>query len=348
MRFISKLACDLAVVIPAIALAACSGGGGASAPGPRPEVPAITLDVVPSADAAGIYIAEDDGYFAQQGLTVTIKTVSDGGDGIGDLQTGTAQLVAGNYVSFILAQVAGSFAAPDPADPAKTLAAKPISMRVIADTSQLRPGNQALYVPADSPYKSAADLVSAHVRVGVAAPHDIGSVLLGSLLTADGYQANALKQVPEAACDMPGLLAEHKVSAAWLSEPFAAVAEQEYGAVPLADFDQGALRNLPIGTVAGDTSWVRAHPDTVAAFLRALKAGQEAAGSDRAATEKALVKHAVAPSAEIAATMTPDSYPLVMDVPAMQRVPAAMYESGLLTRKYDIAEMVQPESGEVR
>src|ERR1700722_3128105 len=111
MRFISKLACDLAAVIPAIALAACSGGGGASAPGPRPEVPAITLDVVPSADAAGIYIAEDDGYFAQQGLTVTIKAVSDGGDGMGDLQTGTAQLVAGNYVSFILAQVAGSFAA---------------------------------------------------------------------------------------------------------------------------------------------------------------------------------------------------------------------------------------------
>ena len=331
MRFSSKLACDLAVVIPAIALAACSGGGHAGPPGPRPEVSAITLDVVPSADAAGIYLAKEDGYFAQQGLAVTIKPVSDGGHGLADLRTGAAQLVAGNDVSFILAQVTGSF-----------------SLRLIADTSQLRPGNQALYVPAGSPYKTAADLVSAHAGVGVGAPRNIGSVLLGSLLTADGYQADALKQVPEAAGDLPELLAGHKVAAAWLPEPLGTVAEQEYGAVPVADSDQGALRNLPIGTVAGGTPWVRAHPDTVAAFLRALDAGQQAAGSDRAAAERALVRYGVAPSAEIAATMTLDSYPLAMDVPVMQRVPDAMYECGLIPRKYDIADMIQPESGEVR
>jgi NitT/TauT family transport system substrate-binding protein len=348
MRLISKLACDLAAVIPAIALAVCSGGGSASAPRPRPEVPSITVDVVPSTDAAGIYLAEDNGYFARQGLTVTLKPVSDGGHGMGDLQTGAAQLVAGNYVSFIRAQVAGRFAAPDPANLAKTLPAKPISLRVIADTSQLRPGSQALYVPAGSTYLTAADLVSAHARVGVAAPHDTGSVLLGSLLTADGYPVNALKQVPETAGELPGLLAEHKISAAWLSEPFGTMAEQEYGAVPLADFDQGPLRNLPVGAVVGDTPWVRSHPDTVAAFLRALTMGQEVAGSDRPATEKVLVKYGVAPSAEIAATMALDSYPVAMDVPVMQRVADSMYDFGLITRKYDIAGMIERESGQVR
>jgi NitT/TauT family transport system substrate-binding protein len=330
MRLIGKIALDLVAVIPAIALAACagSGGGGAGAPAARLEASSITLDVVPTADAAGIYLAEDNGYFAAQGLTVTLKPVGDDEYGMGDLQAGAAQLAAGNYVSFILAQVAGKFAA------------KPISMRMIADTSQIQPGNQALYVPADSPYKTAADLVRAHATVGV----NTGSALLGSLLTADGY---ALKQLPAAASQLPGLLAEHKISAAWLAEPFGTLAQQEYGAVPLADYDQGAARNLPMGTIVGDTSWVRSHPDTVAAFLRALRQGQAAAGSDRPAAERALVKHGVAPSAEIAATMTLDSYPLNMNVAAMQRVPDAMYESGLISGKYDIADMIQPESGEV-
>lgn len=346
MRLIGKIAFDLAAVIPAIALAACAGGGRAGAPATRPVESSITLDVVPTADAAGIYLAEDDGYFAAQGLTVTVKSISDGGYALGDLQTGTAQLVAGNYVSFILAQVAGKFAAPDPANPAKTLAAKPISLRMIADTSQLQPGNQALYVAADSPYKTAADLVKAHATVGVNTPDNLGSVLLGSLLAADGYQVGALKQQPEAAGELPSLLAEHKVSAAWLAEPFGTLAEQEYGAVQVADFDQGRARNLPMGTIVGDTAWVRAHPDTVASFLRGLEQGQETAGSDRLAAEKALVKHGVVPSAEIAATMTLDSYPLNMNVTAMQRVPDAMYASGLISGKYNIAGMIQPESGE--
>jgi NitT/TauT family transport system substrate-binding protein len=58
-----------------------------------------------------------------------------------------------------------------------------------------------------------------------------------------------------------------------LPEPFGTVAEQEYGAVPLEDFDQGSPQDFPIGTVAGNTSWVQSHPNTVAAFLRALEQG---------------------------------------------------------------------------
>ena len=40
---------------------------------------------------------------------------------MGDLQTGKAQLIEGNYVSFVLAQAAGTFAAPNPKNPAQTL-----------------------------------------------------------------------------------------------------------------------------------------------------------------------------------------------------------------------------------
>src|SRR5262245_11731079 len=116
MRLISKLKYCLMAAIPVVVLAACSSGSSTPS-GPAPEVSSITLDIVPTADAAGIYIAQDNGYFKQQGLDVKLAPVNGGEYGMGDLETGNAQLAEGNYVSFILAQIAGKFAAPNPKNP---------------------------------------------------------------------------------------------------------------------------------------------------------------------------------------------------------------------------------------
>jgi len=100
MRLINRLGYCLLATIPVVALAACSSSGGTSSvkTGPAPEVQSIVIDAVPTADAAGLYIAEDNGYFAQQGLKVKIAPINGGEYGMGDLQTGTAQLIEGNYV----------------------------------------------------------------------------------------------------------------------------------------------------------------------------------------------------------------------------------------------------------
>jgi NitT/TauT family transport system substrate-binding protein len=348
MKFFNRLCHALAAGLPVVALAACSGGSGSSGiSGPAPEASSIVLDIVPTGDTAGIYIAQDDGFFARQGLTVKIVPVNGAQYGLGNLQTGNAQLIEGNYVSFILAQTAGRFAAPNPANANATEPSKPINMRIIADTSQMQPGNQALYVMPNAPYRTVQDLARAHATVGVNALHNVGTLLLGSLLASLGHTVNAVRQVLETLPQLPQLLAQRKIAAAWLPEPLGTEAEQEYGATPLADFDQGALQNFPIGTIAGDTSWVQSHPNTVAAFLRALQQGQQVADTNRAAVEQALVKNGVVPSALIAASMTLPTYPLVMDVPEMQRVPDAMYEFGLLGQTYNITDMIQPENGEV-
>ena len=63
------------------------------------------VDAVPTADEAGLYIANQKGYFQQQGLNVKIDPILGGESGMADLQTGKAQLIVGNYVSFILAQI---------------------------------------------------------------------------------------------------------------------------------------------------------------------------------------------------------------------------------------------------
>lgn len=350
MRRTLTLICSLFISIPVITLASCASGGGSSstgggsvASGPPPEVSSIVVDAVPTADEAGLYIANQRGYFKQQGLSVTIAPILGGELGMADLQSGKAQIIVGNYVSFILAQIH------------HTYAGKPIDMRIIADGSHMQQGNQAIYVMPNSRIKTVADLTRYHARVGINTKNNVGQVLFGSLFKENGLNLSGIKQVYEGFGNMIGDLASGKLDAAWLPEPFATIAQEGTGAVTLADFDQGSLQDFPIGAYIGTRQWVDSHPNTVAAFLRAMEEGQQVADTDRAAVESALMDKvnltpAFAAKPLQASMMTLDTYPLAMDIPAMQRVSDAMFEFGLepgLAHAYPIVSMVQPEPGEI-
>src|ERR1700722_13999294 len=123
----------VAAVMAVGGLAGCSPGANAAASG-LAESTVITVDSVPASEEAGLYVAAYEGFFAQQGLPVKITSITGGEAGIPALQSGKADLVAGTYVSFILAEMAGKFGG------------KPANIRIIAAGSELQPGSEALYV----------------------------------------------------------------------------------------------------------------------------------------------------------------------------------------------------------
>jgi ABC-type nitrate/sulfonate/bicarbonate transport system substrate-binding protein len=150
------------------------------------------------------------------------------------------------------------------------------------------------------------------------------------------------------------MLPAGQIDAAWLPEPFGTIAQQN-GAVKLADFDAGSLQNFPIGSYVTNATWAQSHQNTIAAFLHALQEGQRVADTNRGQVESSLIKNTLlttgfSPSKakQIAALITLDNYPLIMDVPTMQRVSDSMFQLGLeptLTKPYPIAGMIQPEPG---
>jgi len=333
-----SLAGAVAGIVSAVALAGCSstGGIGHAAASP-PRQPAITVDAVPAAEEGGLYVAQAQGFFAQFGLTVKVNGIADAASGIADLQSGRAQLAAGNYVPFIMAQLAGSFNS------------KPVSMRIVAAGSEIQPGSEALYVMPHSRFQTLAELARAHARIGLDAANGVGDVLVGTLLAQAGYRLGDIRQVIPAAGfgALSGMLSSGRVDAAWLPQPLGEAVEQRFGALPLADFDQGSLQDFPLTGYLGSTQWVRTHPDTVAAFLRALTEGQELADTDRSAVESAMERYTDVPPV-IADTMAVDRYPLEMDVSQLQRVADAMYEFGLTPgarAPYQVARMIQREPG---
>jgi NitT/TauT family transport system substrate-binding protein len=329
----------VAAIAAMTAIAGCSAGATAAAGGQQ-KLTTVTVDSVPASEEGGLYVADYEGFFALQGLAVKIKPITGGEAGIPDLQSGRADLVAGNYVSFILAQLAGKFDG------------KPASMRIIAAGSELRPGSEALYVMPDSKFKTVASLAAGHARVGLNTPNDVGDVMVAALLESTGHSLKDIRQVTPAG-GFPALLKmlpAGQVDAIWLPQPLGEIAEQQVGAVPLADFDQGSMEDFPFTGYIGSTAWVRAHPGTVAAFLRALGEGQQLADTDRAAVESAMKKYTGIPPL-VADTMAIDSYPLEMDVPQLQRVPDSMFQYGLtpgVKSPYQIINMIEPEPNLIR
>src|ERR671930_334738 len=80
----------------------------------------------------------------------------------------------------------------------------------------------------------------------------------------------------------------------------------------LCDLDQGATANFPVGWYVVTKAWAKKYPRTLAAFLYALRQGQQIADTHRPAVEQAMVNlpppNMLPP--QIAAVMTLETYPL--------------------------------------
>jgi NitT/TauT family transport system substrate-binding protein len=275
----------------------CSGSGsGSTAAVAGVEKPDLNVAVVPALDSAGFFVALYDGLFAREGLHVNFTPATSSETVISAQVKGQFDITGGNYVSYIQAEAAGE-----------------ANLDIFAEGSVMEPGDQGIYVAPNSPIKSLTDLRGRTVAIN--APKNILYLLTASVLAEHGISANSVKFVTTYNFPaMPAALKAGKIDAAVLPEPFASVAEQADGAVPLVDLDQGATTNFPVEGYVVTKQWAQKYPRTLAAFDRALEQGQEIADSNRAAVEQAMEDLPTKPvplgvSKQTAAVMALDNYP---------------------------------------
>jgi len=123
LRAISLTSAGLIVIWSA----GCGSAGGNGAPAGL-EKTTITVGAVPVADEAGLFIAEDQGLFRNEGLDVKIDPIVSSALATQDQNNGTYDITAGNSVSYIQDQVSGRS-----------------NLEIIAEGSLMQPDNQALY-----------------------------------------------------------------------------------------------------------------------------------------------------------------------------------------------------------
>ena len=278
------------------------------------------VGAVPATDSAGLYIAQQQGYFTAVGLHVKIVNIISAEDAISAQLRGTYDVTLGNYVSYIQAD-----------------AEQHADIRIIDEGSVIQPNDQGIVTLPGSPLSTLADLRGKRLAVNV--PNNIGNILIGSALAGQGIPLSAVKLVAIPFPEMTAALQQHKVDAAWVPEPFLTGAEEQIGAQSIYDLDQGSTEGLPIVGYAVTKSWEQKYPGTAAAFSAALERGQLLADANRAAVEQAVEKFlGVLPVTT--ADMALPEFPLGVDEVRLQRIADDMRQFGLLAKPFDVSEMI--------
>ncbi|MGH3165125.1 MAG: ABC transporter substrate-binding protein [Trebonia sp.] len=326
----------------AMLAAGCSSAGGgtsstsamdAASYGP-PEKTTLNVGVVPAMDSAGFFVAMNQGLFAREGLTIHYTPETSSDTAITTQVNGGLDISAGNYVSYIQAEM------KHPDD----------GLEIVSEGSLMTAGAQVVYTTPHSGIHSLSDLEGKTLTVN--APDNIDYLLATSVLQENGIHADSVHfpNSPVAFPSIPGSLAKGTVQAAVLPEPFASIAMQQSGAVPITDLNQGATQQFPIEGYVVTKKWATQNPNTLSRFLAALSEGQELSDTHRAAVEKAFENIKGGPSygqvpAEIADVMALNDYPIGVDRTRLQRVSNVMFQLGLEPGRktpYTIGSMLLP------
>jgi NitT/TauT family transport system substrate-binding protein len=313
-----RIGATAAIIGLAVLAAGCAGSSGGTS---APEKTTIVVGAVPAVDTAGLYIAQQRGYFAAEGLRVKIKPIVSSELAISRQRAGVYDITFGGYVSYIQAD-----------------AEQGADLRIIAEGSVMGPGEQGLLTMPGSRITTLAGLRNVSVALNVV--NNVGTILVDSALEEAGLSPSAVKFVQIPFPDMAAALSRHRVEVAWMPEPFVSSTEEQLGAQDLSDLDSGAVTGFPLVGYAATRAWERGHPRTEAAFLRALAKGQEAADNDRAAVERAMEASLGVPP-QVAAVMALPQY-IIGDVNRgrIQRVADAMQRFRLLKQRFDIGQLI--------
>jgi NitT/TauT family transport system substrate-binding protein len=307
-RWKMAFATALALAVPALAAGCSAANAGLAA---TPEKTAITVDIYPTIDFAGLYIAQMDGLFGKQGLNVNIIFTPASQLAVTSVVNGTSDIAGSDYVTYIDNELNDN-----------------ARLRIAAEASSLQEHGLELLVGPHSPTRTLAGL-KGHT-IAVTSADDIDTLLLRALLAENDISPSAVNiEFGFQLLNISKQLDAGSASAAAVPEPFATEGEEQYGLQELADVDQGVTTNFPLEGYAVTQAWAHKYPRTLAAFDRALSQGQAIADTDHTAFQAAAEKY-LGIKPVTAAVLNPPSFPLSVIPAQLQRVADTMVQFGML------------------
>ena len=323
----------LAIAALALGLSACSSGSSASsaaggtgsASSGQPEQRNITVGVLKSADAVTLQIAQDKGFFKQQGLNVKVVPETTTNDGTQGLLSHTMDFTTENYV--------GMFS--------QEKAVKGLNLKIVADDGQSSPNLWVLLVAKDSNLTSLSQLKGK--KVGFPAKgFNFGSMAADILMAPYHLSSKDFTTVVLPFPATQQALAKHTVDAIFTTEPFITVSEAATGDRVLEDMLSGPLAGFPTSCWGTTASFVQQNPKTVAAFQRAMTQASQVAATDTAYVRSELPKFIPGMKSTIANVITLPTYNTTLTLARMQRVADVMIRLGQLPKDFDVKSMFYP------
>ncbi|HBY98236.1 MAG TPA: hypothetical protein DEP84_30540 [Chloroflexi bacterium] len=259
------------LLLLAVLLAGCSGLPSAA----RPEDKTIKIGLLPITDVIPIYVAQKEGYFQAEGVTVQIVPVSSAAERDTFLQTGQIDALLNDLPSTVL-----------------TNAGSNVKIKVVRQARAAYPDEPQFWILSskDSGITTIDQLKG--VEVGIS-ENSVIEYLTMRLLELEGVDVGQIKftNVPQIATRLQ-LLSEGKLKAATLPDPLASLAVLEGANVVLTD---AAHTEVSQSVLDFREDVLKTRPNTVKAFLRAYDKAVAAINADPAKYQNVLLENTRVP-----------------------------------------------------
>jgi len=321
-----RTACIVAAGLATLWAAAACGGSAqpstsTSSTGTGLEKTHLTVGALPIVDDAPLFLAIKNGYFKQQGLTVTTQIIPQSTLAIPDMLHGTVDIIGtGNYVSFFEGQ-----------------AQKTFSIRVLSAGATCTQNSFGILTLPKSGIKGPAGLAGKTIAVNLT--NNIQTLTADTLLKANGVSPASVKYVVVPFPDMAAALKAGRVNAISVVEPFMTGAEQAMGAVPVMSQCSGPVSRLPLSGYFATAASAAKYPHTAHAFQVAMAKAQAFADANPSAVQKVLPTYTKI-TAAAAPHMKLSYYPPALNPAQVQRVADLMLAGGLLKTPLDVRPLL--------
>jgi len=310
------------IAASALAVTACSAGPGGTDDRKAGEPVKITVASLPTANLASVQLGQQQGFFDDEGLDVTIQNVQSGSEMITGVLGGSFDFIAAGYVPVYTAQSQGL--------PLKFLAGN--------DTGADTPDKdwQIVVAGKNSPVKTPQDLATATVAVN--ALKGVAEVQVRASLEKQGIDDSKLKLTEIPFPEMPVALEQGRVDAALVPEPFVTAVLNAGGRVvdtPYVVMGQG----FPNGAWETSQQVIDRDPDTVAAFTRAITKSVEYARDNPDAVRKIIPEY-TSVSPEMAAAIRLPVFSPDLNQELMQDLVGYTKKYGTLEKDLKVADLV--------
>ncbi|GAA4607287.1 ABC transporter substrate-binding protein [Actinoallomurus liliacearum] len=302
-------------------LAACGGGNGSSkASGKGPTT--VKVSLIPIVDVAPVYLGNQQGFFAEQGLKLRIETAQGGAAIVPAVVSGQVDFGFSNYTSLVIARSKG------------------LPLKVVA------PGNAStgvrgkdfggVVVKSGSPIKSAKDL--AGKRVAVNTLNNINDTTVRASIRAAGGDAKNVKFTELAFPDMLAALDKGNVDAVQVVEPFLTTALKNGGRLVASNYVDTAP-NLTIAGYFTSQRTAASKPDLVRRFTTAMRKSLQYADQNPDAVRKVLGTYTkIDPS--LTGSLTLPKYPAQVNGAGLQTLENLAVQDGLIKKAPDVKELL--------
>jgi NitT/TauT family transport system substrate-binding protein len=213
----------------------------------------LRLAIIPVANYTPLVVARDKGFFTQENLNVTWTTVNQGAVAVEAVYGGSAEIGGSAIFEPIVARGNG------------------LDIVFIAASTRIRsnpPDNSGLVVRANDSIQGAKDLAGKKVSAGLI--NSVNYAHIREWLQRNGVDPSSVQFLEIPFPQMADALFQNRLDAVWNVEPFLTFMLKSGNARVIAYPYQENVPHMDITCYLAKESWVKANPDVVRRFKRAI------------------------------------------------------------------------------